>query len=90
MLIISCQDPCQNVGSISFIVKGRFSGEYEQVSAVFPPANLILQPGRWGEGEKEPLSVSPQTTAQHLQPLAGQHWQELEDPRDKAPPPLVS
>lgn len=68
LLIISCQDPCQDIGTISFIVKGRFSGEHEQVSAVLPPADLILQPGT---GTMDIYLCIHQNTAQHLQPLAG-------------------
>lgn len=42
-----------------------------------------------GGGEGTFICV-PQTTAQHLQLLAGQHWQEWENPRGKISPPLGS
>lgn len=45
LLVVPCQDPCQDIGAVSFVVKGRLGGEHEQVRAVLPPADLVLQPG---------------------------------------------
>lgn len=62
LLVVPCQDPCQDIGAVSFVVKGRLGGEHEQVRAVLPPADLVLQPGM----RRRDHNLQAQTTA---------HWQ---------------
>lgn len=40
--IISRQDPIKNVHSISFIVKCRLSGKYQNMGAAISPTNIVL------------------------------------------------
>lgn len=52
LLIIPFQDAREDIGAVSFIMKGRFSREDQQMGAVRPPTYVTLQQEKLSSGQK--------------------------------------